>query len=298
MSIILMLNLKGGVAKTTNAVAIAEAMAEAGKRVLVIDADHQCMASELLIGPARLERCENSRRTLHDMLSTMLAPEFDTETIPRYIVNQVSLIGEGFPGLDLLPCSIRIDDFQTNVARARRGYKDADEFQRDLKRGLAALERYMRGQYDFVLVDCPPTIALQVKQFIGIADSFVIPCVPDTLSVRGSFWLLDRLRRMNVKRIQPLGTLWSLYRAQAAVHREVIQRTEAGEMPFSALPEPFVTVIPNAVSVAAAMDPFSEEHPPTFREKYGTNIARLYRQAAEELEMRSARLARRLNAPR
>ncbi len=58
MSIILMLNMKGGVAKTTNAVAIAECLADQGRKVLVIDADHQCMASELLIGEDRLLRCE------------------------------------------------------------------------------------------------------------------------------------------------------------------------------------------------------------------------------------------------
>lgn len=46
MAVILFPNLKGGVAKTTNAVAVAECLASQGKRTLVIDADHQCTASE------------------------------------------------------------------------------------------------------------------------------------------------------------------------------------------------------------------------------------------------------------
>jgi len=54
-----MLNLKGGVAKTTNTVAIAECLADQGKKVLVIDADHQCTASELLLGEDLLGRCEH-----------------------------------------------------------------------------------------------------------------------------------------------------------------------------------------------------------------------------------------------
>ncbi len=54
MSIMLFVNLKGGVAKTANAVAVAECLAESGYRTLLIDADHQCMAGELLIGEERL----------------------------------------------------------------------------------------------------------------------------------------------------------------------------------------------------------------------------------------------------
>ena len=49
MSILLFVNLKGGVAKTTNAVAVAECLADSGYRTLLIDADHQCMSGELLL---------------------------------------------------------------------------------------------------------------------------------------------------------------------------------------------------------------------------------------------------------
>ena len=50
MSILLLVNLKGGVAKTTNAVAMAECFAAEGYRTLLIDADHQCMAGEMVLG--------------------------------------------------------------------------------------------------------------------------------------------------------------------------------------------------------------------------------------------------------
>lgn len=286
----MLLNLKGGVAKTTSVVAIAEALAEDGRSVLVLDADHQCMASELLIGADRLERCDRNHRTLHDLLSAMLSPDFDPDNFRRYVVKNGSNIGEGYPNLDVLPCSIRIDDFQTNVARARRGFHDATEFAQLLRRSMTALHRYLVAKYEFVLIDCPPSIPVQVRQFLRIADAFIIPCVPDTLSVRGALWLMERLRRMNVTRIQPMGTLWSLYRSQAVLHREVIQRTESGEMPYAQLPEPFVTIIPNAASVAAAMDPFIEERPSTFRQKYGTQAARLYGQVADEVVARCGRL--------
>ncbi len=77
MPVLMFINLKGGVAKTTNAVAVSEFLAEAGHRVLLIDADHQCAASELLLGESCLERCDFTRSTLHDLFNELLIFEFE-----------------------------------------------------------------------------------------------------------------------------------------------------------------------------------------------------------------------------
>lgn len=121
MPIILFINLKGGVAKTATAVAIAECFAANGNKTLLIDADHQCAASELLIGADAVERADSRkhRKTLHDLLASMLSDEFETETIQQYLFANGSNIGGGLPSLSVLPCSLRIDDFQTNVSKAR-----------------------------------------------------------------------------------------------------------------------------------------------------------------------------------
>ena len=95
MSILLFVNLKGGVAKTTNAVAIAECLADSGYRTLLIDADHQCMSSELLLGESRMLKCEKKEITLHDLLAAMLDNEFKPEQMPYYAVKNVSDIGGG-----------------------------------------------------------------------------------------------------------------------------------------------------------------------------------------------------------
>src|SRR5689334_4716143 len=128
MSILLFVNLKGGVAKTTNAVAVAECLADSGYRTLLIDADHQCMSGELLLGEDRLMKLDHKSRTLHDLLAAMLDDEFSVEQIPHYVVGNASDIGGGLPKLSAIPCSIRIDDFSTNMAKAKRGYKSNDEF--------------------------------------------------------------------------------------------------------------------------------------------------------------------------
>jgi chromosome partitioning protein len=76
MAIISFINLKGGVAKTTNAVAVAECLATSGYRTLLIDADHQCSASEMLLGMRRLMGSEKRGATLHDLLRDMLRDDF------------------------------------------------------------------------------------------------------------------------------------------------------------------------------------------------------------------------------
>ena len=281
MSIVLMLNMKGGVAKTANAVAIAECLADQGYKTLVIDADHQCMASELLLGEDRLLKCDRGMRTLHDLLKTMLDDEFEEDRIPPYIVENVSNIGEGYANLHIIPCSIRIDDFQTNMAKARRGYNSTEDFHRDLRAKRTILGKYLRLAYDFVLVDCPPSMALQVRQFLASGDAFMIPCIPDRLSVRGSLWLLERLRRLNVTRITPLGTLWTMYRKQAPVHRHMVEEAKKGSAPLDQLPSPFATVIPNASAIAAAMEP--DINPPSFSAKYTPQFARMYRELCAEI---------------
>ena len=283
MSILLFLNLKGGVAKTTNAVAVAECLADSGYRTLLIDADHQCMSGELLLGESRLLNCERRKITLHDLLAAMLDDDFCAEQFPAYVVPKASDIGDGLDKLSVLPCSIRIDDFSTNMAKARHGFKSTDEFNAIFQRRRGMLRKWLGSSYDFTIVDCPPSIALQVKVFLTVADAFIVPAIPDRLSVRGSLWLLDRIRRLGVK-IDGLGTLWSLYREQNAMHRKVVEVAAKSVEPYKQLPKPFATVIPNASAIAMASEP--NQKPKSFAAKYSTPFARLYHELCEEIVQR------------
>src|SRR4051812_2105373 len=143
MSILLFVNLKGGVAKTTNAVAVAECLADSGYRTLLVDLDHQCMAGELLLGESRLLKLDNQGKTLHDMMKAMLRDEFSAEQFPYYVVNNVSGIGGGLPNLSAIPCSIRIDDFSAVMTKVRRRYKSNDEFLAMFRRRRQALGKWL-----------------------------------------------------------------------------------------------------------------------------------------------------------
>jgi len=278
MSILLFLNLKGGVAKTTNAIAVAECLAEAGRRVLVIDADHQRMAGELLLGVERARECDDRRRTLHDLMAAMLDDDFDVRRTSRYVVENVSDIGGGLPTLSVLPCSFRINDFSTNRARAGEGYRSNDDFLSFYDRRRHSLQRWLRENYDFTIVDCPPSLALQVRFFLKIADGYIIPAVPDRMSVRGAMTLTDRLRGRTAR---PLGTLWSLYREQVNMHRRVVEEAAAGLDDYVSLPRPFATAIPNATAIADASEP--NRRPSSFTAKYEAKFARLYRSLCDEI---------------
>ena len=284
MSILLFINLKGGVAKTTNAVATAECLAEAGHRVLLIDADHQCMAGELVLGGSRMRECDHRKKTLHVLLASMLDDEFDINQVAYYAVPNVSNIDGGLPTLSVIPCSVRIDDFQTNMAKAKRGYNSNDEFIAMLRKRRRALQSYLNREYDFTIVDCPPSVAVQVQFLLTVADAFIVPCIPDQLSVRGSTYLLDRIRRANLK-VQGLGTLWSLYRQQNSMHRDVIEAVSAGNGDLAAnLPRPFETIIPNATAIARATE--SDREYASFQAKYTPEFAKMYRGLCEEIVQR------------
>jgi chromosome partitioning protein len=296
MSILLFVNLKGGVAKTTNAVAVAECLADSGYRTLLIDGDHQCTSGELLLGESRLLNCERRKMTLHDLLAAMLDNDFDAEQLPYYAVKNVSDIGGGLPGLSVIPCSIRIDDFVTNMAKARRRFKSSDEFQAMWNKRRSLLHRWLKSEYDFTIVDCPPSVAIQVQFFLKkVADSFVLPSIPDQLSVRGSMWFLDRIRRSG-SAIHGLGTLWSLYREQNGLHCKVVEAATKGVEPYNQLPRPFKTIIPNAAAIADANQP--NRNPKSFTAKYTPPFAKLYRSLCEEIVQRSQWQAAQLDGAR
>ncbi|GAB5517040.1 ParA family protein [Rhodopirellula baltica] len=278
MPVLLMINLKGGVGKTASTVAIAETLAEEGYKTLVIDADHQSMAGELLLGQTRMLQCENRKRTLHDVFLAMCDPDFEVDDLRSFIAQETSNVATVHDFLDVIPCSFRIDDFYSNAFRSKRRaglFQTERELFTQIKKQMPGAKKWLNELYDFVIVDCPPSIAMQVKMFLRIADGCVIPSIPDQLSVRGSANLVDRLKRF---RVETLGTLWTLYRQQTPLHRAMVAE------PYSMLPTPFESVIPNAAQLARAVDPRELSNSQTNCDaKYGRQFAARYRELCSEI---------------
>ena len=285
MSVILFLNLKGGVAKTTTTIAVAETLAEAKQRVLVIDTDHQCAASELLLGDERLLRADQRRRTLHDLLAAMLREDFTTDQFDRFVEWGGSNINGGYPHLGVLPCSLRMEEFSSNRARAMENYYSAEEFNAVLRKHEAMLHRWLRNSFDYVLVDCPPTIPFQVKTMLKVADAYLVPSVPDQLSVKGSHHLIERIRRLGITKAKPLGLLWTLYRESNTVHKRTVSRSLQGEVLHPVLPAPLRTILPNATAIARVSEQQSVA-PQSVAGKYGTQFGQLFKNVVSEIQGR------------
>ena len=286
MSVLMFINIKGGVAKTTNAVAVSQFLAEAGHRVLLIDADHQCAAGELLLGESRMEHCDRQLWTLHDLFREIVKEEFNADTFGDYVVPLRSgqEVADG-GGLSVLPSSLRIDDFQHNYNEGRKEFRSNNEFLSVRDARLRAFRSWLRKNFDYTIIDCPPSLPLQVQMLVKVADAYVVPSIPDKLSVRGAVLLDDRLRRKKYK-IPGLGTLWSLYREQNEIHRDFVRWARRRDV-SGMIPQPFDTIIPNATPIVRAMEPSTQ----SLNAKYTPAFANLYRELIGEIVERSGAVA-------
>lgn len=284
MPMIMFLNLKGGVAKTTNSVAIAECFASQGKRVLFVDADHQSMAGELLLGPEQLGHAESHKKTLHDLLAFMLSEEFNPDSIEDYVTPEASNISSIKKNIDCIPCSHRIDEFTTNMAKARKGHQSNEDFLKRFNQLRRIFSRWCGDRYDYTIVDCPPTFVIQVLFMLAAADYYILPSIPDRLSVRGSLYLLSRLRMRGYKKIRCLGTLWSMVRVQVAKHRNIMNWVAQKRDEYGIIPEPFHTVIPHMSAIANAMDYLKGYS--SFHTKYQRKPSAIFEKICAEVEER------------
>ncbi len=269
MAILMFLNIKGGVAKSTSAVAVAERLADKGFRVLVVDADHQCAASSLLLGDiGLLTRAERNRRTLRHALTDLLNTDSGPIDLRRYLINPVSNIGGGLKSLSLMPGSLRVIDLLGGVARNQLSNS---EIRRRLRKRCPAIRKWIVNRFDYTIVDCPPSLPIQVRFFLDIADGYIAPCVPDDLSIRGTHVLVDLLDRLQyTEKVEAIGTLWTMYRSNIPAQKALIN-----QRPYdSKIPTPFDAVIPHTAQIIRANTLGASYS--TYTQKYGRPLVQEY----------------------
>ena len=172
--VIAIANQKGGVGKTTTAINLGASLAIAEKRTLIIDIDPQSNATSGL----GVERRE-SLSTIYDVL------------IGDRSVDESILHGLHFPCLDLIPSTRDLVGAEIELVQAR---------QREtiLRRALQPI----REQYDFVLVDCPPSLGLLTLNALAVSQSVLIPMQCEYYALQGLSHLLKTLKRVK-KSINP-----------------------------------------------------------------------------------------------
>ncbi|MFZ4596346.1 MAG: AAA family ATPase [Verrucomicrobiaceae bacterium] len=267
------INLKGGVGKTTTAVGVAEVLAqEHKKRVLVIDLDPQTNATVTLIKEEKWAEMDSEGRTIAqlflDKLNPHLPPKFDIE---QAIARQVSTINDGIARLDLLPSSIRLISIQDQVPLIAMQNDGAERPVEILKNAIEPI----LGAYDYIIIDCPPSLGVVTKNGLRISSGYIIPTIPDVLSTWGIYQIVEnveKLARASGISIPPLGIVATKVQGNN-LHSRVIddlRNRRLGNFAKGSVEQPqlFKSSISQAVDVARGADVDADKR--TFKGKYGS----------------------------
>ena len=178
--VIAFINFKGGVGKTSNAVNLGAVLAhEYGKKVLIVDLDAQCNASYwLLRNSARRELEQNPQHTTWQIFRDHLQGTqlFDFDEAVIHAVPRTSEGNSHIAKLDLLAAHVDLLEIEDQLShRHNKPYFTFLE---------KTLKPHVKG-YDFVFLDCPPNIYNVSKNALFFADDYIIPYVPDYLSLSG-----------------------------------------------------------------------------------------------------------------
>lgn len=187
---------KGGTGKTTTALCLGGALAVRGRRVLLIDLDPQANATTSLgIEPADLET-----PTIFEVL------------LESNVTLASSILQTGY-GLDLVPSTIRL-------ALAEKQLMGATSREKKLYRKIAELENAARHtpelEYDYALIDCPPSLGLLPLNGLGAADAVIIPVQAEHYAERGFGDFVDTMTEIKNEvneKLSLMGVLVTLYSA-------------------------------------------------------------------------------------
>jgi len=262
--VISLINLKGGVAKTTTTVALAETLAaKFGKRILVIDLDPQTNATVMLLGEKRWRELNDKGWTLATLFKDALEePQNKTFNLEKTLQRRVSDV-QGAEKVDLLPSSLDLIDVQDKLASAPTG-----QFYSVTPIDLLRLAvKAKLDDYDLVMVDCPPNLGIITLNGLRISEGYIIPTVPDVLSTYGIPQIIKRVNNFSreiAEEIKPIGIVITKFQASSKTHVNISENLRNANDPSV-----FNTVIRQADQFAAAAEYQSEGGRRTLKQKYG-----------------------------
>lgn len=210
MRTVALYSIKGGVGKTSAAVNLAALAAGVGLRTVLWDLDPQGAATYLLGGKAKVkggsEALLSGKRVLSDVVRR----------------SEVA-------GLDLLPADFSFRDLDTALVDSKKP-----------TRQVAKLVKPLAGDYDLLVIDCPPSISLLSENVFEAAELLLVPVVPTTLSMRTLDQLTGFLSDASGD-VPEVRAFWSLVDGRKALHKQVMADSED--------PRVLATPVPSTSSV-------------------------------------------------
>jgi len=190
MQIISVINQKGGVGKTTTVINLAAGLVQLEKKVLVIDLDPQGNATTGL----GLSNLENSSETIYGVLN-------GTKTILEVIKKT------DYKNLDIVSSNVDLSGLEVETAGdSERAFI--------LKGKLTAYLNDSRGSYDYILIDCPPSLSLITVMALVSSHSLVVPLQTEFFALEGLTQLMKTIERIKVSlnpELQIRGILLTMY---------------------------------------------------------------------------------------